>query len=943
MQQLSRMQLNINGVDRYVLYDPQRDSLATVLRRLGLTGTKIGCDQGVCGACSVLLNGKVIRSCTRKMKNVAANSQIITIEGIGSPQHLHPLQQAWITYGGVQCGFCSPGFIVSAYGLLLENPNPTREEVRDWFTTHRNICRCTGYKQLVDAVMAAALVMRGEASIEDISHIDEPGTPIYGSNHPRPAALAKVTGLCDYGDDISLKMPDNTVHLALVLSEVAHANILGIDITEAEKMPGVYKILLAADVKGTNVLGSPSKSKRSLGTGHTKMAVIADKKINKRGDCVAVVAADTREHARAAAQKVKVNIQRLPEYMNALDAVAPDAIQIFDDMPNLHGFQPTLMGKDTAQVIEESPYVVEGSFQTQHEPHLPIEPDVVNGYWDEDGMLTIQCKSQAVGQARNAVAAACGLPADKVRIIINPTGGSFGYSVFTGSYAIVGAAVMALGRPCTLTMSYDEHQHYTGKRTASYSNGRLACDETGKITAAEIDIAIDHGAYAMLGDGLLHSCAKMGFHGYYVPNVKILARLVTSNHGHGVAYRGYGAPQVYTCSESLMDMMAEKLGMDPFEFRYINLAQPGQNGITSAPYREYPMQQIMDAARPYYYAMKEEAAKARAEGRYCGVGVGFGGYNVGIGIFDTAEVALELNPDGTINHYNTWEDMGQGGDIGTLTLTVKALEPLNIKPEQVKLVMGDTKICPDTGIAAASRSHYMAGFATQNAAKQLLDAMRKPDGSYRTYAEMLAEGIPTKYIGRHDVKGEGLTEPDPNTGACDKTPTYMYCVNLAQVEVDVNTGKTKVTRMVVVSDTGVIANKLSVDGQAYGGLSHCIGYALSEDYQEGQKDYSILACGVPSCKDIPDDIKLIHIENPRVNGPYGSSGCSENFQASGHMAVINAIANATGARIYELAAKPEKVKAALEKMARGEDLRPRKYYLGSDFEEEIETIMRNPV
>ena len=264
---LARVSLTINGVERHVVCDPEKDSLAAVLRRMGLTGVKIGCGTGVCGACSVILNGEVVRSCTKKMKRVPEFSEITTIEGIGTPQHLHPLQQAWITYGGAQCGFCSPGFIVSAYGLLAENTSPTREEVRAWFKKHHNICRCTGYKPLVDAVMAAAKVMRGEATMDDITYDFAGETEIYGSRHPRPTALAKVTGLADYGDDVALQMPEGIAHLAVVLAEAHHANIISIDTAEAEAMPGVIKVMTAKDVKGTNNMPVQGHVPRTEGHG----------------------------------------------------------------------------------------------------------------------------------------------------------------------------------------------------------------------------------------------------------------------------------------------------------------------------------------------------------------------------------------------------------------------------------------------------------------------------------------------------------------------------------------------------------------------------------------------------------------------------------------------------------------------------------------------------
>lgn len=939
---LQRLFLTINGAQRMIICDPEKDTLADMLRRIGLTGTKVGCGAGQCGACSVILNGEVVRSCIRKMKNVQEFSTIETIEGVGTPTTLHPLQQAWITYGGVQCGFCSPGFIVSAKGLLDVNPDPSREDVRDWFQKHRNLCRCTGYKPLVDAVMAAARVMRGEATMQDITYKDDGGDSIYGTKYPRPAALAKVTGLCDYGDDIGLKMPAGTLHLALVQpKQHSHAKILSLDTSAAEAMPGVVRVITARDIKGTNRIVVPVVHPRSTEPG-TERPILADEKIYRYGDVVAVVAADTREHARAAAQAVKVSMEPLPEYLNFLDAVAPDALRIHEG-PNTYLLQPVLKGRSADEVIDESPCSVEGSFQTQREPHLSIEGDTLQGYWDKEGNLTIHCKTQAVGWHRAGIASGIGMDVERIRIIENPTGASFGWAASPGSFAIMGVCLMLLPNPLTMTLSYEEHQHFSGKRTASYTNGRLACDAEGRLTALEFDTGIDHGPYTEVSDHIIEKVTRfMGFP-YVIPNVSGLCRIAHSNHNYGTAYRGFGSPQAYTCSEALVDMLAEKMGMDRFEFRYKNIARPGDVNINSVPFREYPMQTLMDMIKPYYDTALAEAKARSTATKKRGVGLVCGGFSCTLGPFDHCEVALELNPDGSVTHYNTWEDQGQGGDIGTLTHTHEALKPLGLRPDQIRLVQNDSHVCPDSGIAAGSRLHYMVGNATIHAAEQLLGAMRKPDGTFRTHAEMLAENIPVKYLGVFDVTGTGLTPLDPNTGVGDPTQALTYGVFLSEVEVDVETGKTTVLSMRCAGDVGRIGNVLAVEGQGYGGISHTIGYALSEDYSDYKRHATLAGAGIPYIKDIPDTMELLFHETPRAQGPFGSSGCSELYQSSGHMAVINGIYDAVGVRIYDLPARPEKIKAALAAKAAGKDLKPRKYFLGSDLYDALEDIAENPV
>jgi aldehyde oxidoreductase len=944
--------MRINGVDRMFVCDPEKDTLADVLRRIGLTGVKVGCGSGVCGACTVILNGKPIRSCVKKISAVEEYSEITTIEGIGSPQHPHPLQVAFMNDGAVQCGFCSPGFIVSAYALLNENASPSREEVRDWFTKHRNICRCTGYKQITDAVMDAARVMRGDARIEDIMPEEQAPGEYYGKPIVRPTALGKVTGLTDFGDDIALKMPRGTSHAVMIQPRITHhARIKTLDVSEAEAMPGVIKVVTAGDIRGTNLMALHGVRGRTS-TKSPLRTIFCDRKIVRIGDAIGAVVADTEEHARAALEKIRLEIEPLPAYTNLLDAVLPGAVSVHDGIPNLINAVPKLkgIGEECPSAVDEridaSAYSVEGSFYTTPQPHLSIEGDIVESYWDEDDCLTIQCKSQNIYGNIEAIGVALGYPDEKIRIITNPSGGSFGWSINPGSYAISAACTMATGLPVVLHLSYLEHMFFSGKRSAGFSNAKLGCDENGKITGAMLDISLDHGAYRE-AEYLLERTVRFSFYPYHIPQMATLGRMWNTNNCFGTAFCGFGSPQAYLVCESMMDMLAEKAGIDPFAFRFKNIARSrSETNSSGYPYRGYPMEAIMLKMRPLYEQAVAEAKAADTPEKRRGVGLSWGGYASSVGNFDVATIALELMPDGKINKYDTWEDLGQGGDIGSLMVTLEALKPLGVTPGDIHLVQNDSKYCPNSGAAASSRSHYMNSNATKRCADLLIEAMKKPDGTFRTHKEMLGEGIPTKYEYQHSNMGmEDLVPVEFNKGHGDHIPVYNYMFFMAEVEVDTSTGKTKVLRFTCVADIGRVGNPQSVAGQCYGGIGKGIGFALSEDFSDTMKHPNHATCGVPTASDTPDDMRLIHIEDfPRDTNVFGSSGCPEGFQSSSHAAVINAIANACGVRIYDIPAKPEKVKAGLDGLARGEKpVPPERYFLGTELIEALEEIVANPI
>lgn len=935
----------INGVERVLYFDYEKDTLATTLRRYGMTSVKIGCGVGQCGVCTVVLDGKPVRACVKKLKNIPEYSTIDTLEGIGTASNLHPLQKAWIKYGGVQCGFCTPGFIMSAKALLDVNNNPTRQEVRDWFTKNNNLCRCTGYKPLVDAVMAAAEVVRGDKPIEWLDCDVADKQNIYSTHYPRPAALGKVLGVTDYGDDIGMKMPPDTLHVAVKLPDWQHANVLSIDTSEAEAMPGVMGVITAQDIKGTNDMGSPIGMKRSQ-VKFDHIYALNDKKIRRSGDAVALVVAYTREQAREAVKKIKVEYEKLPIYDNIMESCVPGAIQINEGSDNVFAYQPVIKGRDVREIFDEAEtnpdiHVVEGSFHSSRQPHLALEPDAAQAFYDEEGVLTVVYRSQNVAVPMNTIPKVLGI--EKCRVIESPTGASFGAAMRfdAGMYAAI--ATYCTNRPVTLTFSYAEKQIITGKRGNNFGNYKAAVSSDGKVLACQFDCILEAGGYvgSVCNNMFKGPRFVLGF--YNVPNVLGLYRGGFANNSYVTAYRGAGSPEMYTGSEQIMDMLSYAIGMDPYEFRYLNVARPGDLTANSYPHKLYPLVDMMDQFRPEWEEAKRWRDEPAEPGWKRGIGVSVGGYHVSMPV-DNAEVALELNADGTITHYNSWEDQGQGADIGTLVLTVEALKPLGVTADKIKLVQNDTRMCPITGPAAASRSHFMAGKATILAANQLMDAMRKEDGTYRTYDEMVAEGIPTWYKGAYNTKPEGYSQIGPNDGHGDPMPDQNFIMNIARVEVEESTGKTRIVAVHSMADVGVVGNYLALDGQAYGGIFHSMGYAISEHYSDfDKKCMTPLGCGFLKCNEVPDDFTVEYHQTPRENGPFGSGGASEAFQSVCHVCVLNAIYDAVKVRCYEIPATPERVKAGMDAIAAGEAYAPDPYFFGKSFDDVMDDIMENPV
>lgn len=905
---------NINGVKRTLICNGD-EKLSTILRdRLLLTGCKIGCGVGQCGACTVLVDGKVQRACILPISRIPDYAEITTVEGIGTVDNLHPVQVAWMAHGCAQCGFCTPGFIVSAKALLDENPSPTREEVRDWFQKNRNLCRCTGYKPLVDATMDAAAVLRGEKSKEDLLFTPNDNI-IVGTSFARPSAAMKVTGTWDFGADEALYMPPETLRLALVQAEVSHANIKGVDTSEAEKMPGVFKIITAKDVPGKNRINGLVMLPLNNKCDGWDRPILCDEKVFQFGDAIAIVAADTEEHARAAAAAVKVDLEVLPAYMSVPEALAPDAIEIHPGIPNEYYETNCIKGEEFDWDSVPESNMVEIHSYCSRQPHLTIEPDNGYAYIDEDGMLTVHSKSIGIHLHMPMIADGIGVPMDKLRLVQNNAGGTFGYKFSPTNEAILGVAALVCQRPVSLNFTMYQSITYTGKRSPGFMNIKLAADDNGKLLALWGRNYIDHGPYSEFGDLLTHRLTQFVGGGLDIPSIRSKNTTVFTNHAWGSAFRSYGSPQSYMGSDIAIDCLAAKMGIDPFEMRAMNCYKEKDDSRTPTGCRPdvYCEEELFDLARPYYQAAVERVRRKNeaSDGRIkYGIGVSLGVYGCGLDNTDASECHIELNPDDTVTVINSWEDHGQGADIATLTSAHGVLCEAGFTPDRIRLKMNDTKHCPNSGPAGGSRSTVMTGSATKIAAENLVNAMRREDGTFRNYAEMKEEGLDTYYTGHYAYSAS--VSLNQETGQGEPFPAYMYTIFLPEVAVDTETGKVKVEKFTSVADCGTILNKLAVDGNFYGGLVQGIGLALSEDFEDIKKHTSFVACGIPYIKDAPDDMELVYLETPRPNGPYGAAGCGEAPLDAPHPAILNAIFNATGARIMKVPARPEVVLEAIK-------------------------------
>jgi len=884
-----KLSVTVNGRPIEVVADEKRTVLLDIVREdLGLTGTKQSCDRkGQCGTCMVLVDGKAVLSCITKAGSLDG-AEVTTIEGLGTPERPNLLQQAFVLAGAVQCGFCIPGMIVTAEELLATNNDPTRDEVKR--ALRRNLCRCTGYVKIIDAVQLAGRFMRGEVTPAELTPADD--APAIGTSFPRPSAMAKATGQARFGADI--RMP-GALEIAVVRSPHAHAWIRGIDTTLAQAMPGVAGVMTARDIRGTNRLKYQVADR----------PILCDTKVRTLGDAIAIVAAETKAQAMAAAEAVQVDYEPIANLDSPAKALAEGAPRVHEDTPNLCYSQPIIKG-DAAAAFATSAAEITARFTTQLVHQAPMEPEVSLAWMEgegEDAELVVLGRSINIHLHMQTLQEALGFEA--IRYEEPFAGGQFGIKVEIITEGIAGAAALHFNRPVRYVPSLHESMVITSKRHPFEIETRLAADADGRLTAMAMDITVDNGAYMSLGRVIVNRALHMLTSAYLVPNLAVTSRLVYTNNPWGSAARGAGPPQTHFALEAAVDLLAETMGIDRLEFRKRNSLRVGEAKATGHVVTEWPFPGLCDAIEGPYERALAAARAANAESADGPIrrGVGLGAAAFGIAMPGDKSIGfVELDPDDGVTVYMAAGDPGEGNDSMISQLVASVLE---MPPAKVRLRTRSTADTAASGPVSGSRATYMLGGAAVDAAQQLRASMEEL-GS-RSHAAFVEKGVPVRYKGgRTTIETAPL---DPETGLGPSFEVQVFSVQMAEVEVDTATGEVRVVKITSAADPGRVIHPVNVEGQLHGGMDMGIGFALREEYVPG-KSRDWITFKFPSIR-YATDMETILVETPRELGTLGSVGIGEMAMVSTAPAIMNAIRDATGAMVHDLPATPERVRAAL--------------------------------
>ena len=821
-----KYQFTVNG--RQCSTDENKPLLRFLRDDLHLYSVKDGCSEGACGTCTIVVDGAAVKSCVLTTQK-AAGRNILTVEGL-SDFEKEAFVYAFGISGSVQCGFCTPGMVMAGKALLDKNPDPSEEEIRT--AIRGNICRCTGYRKIIDGIRLTASILRGETKIDpEAEKGDDFGV---GRRAFRIDVRKKVLGYGKYPDDIEM---EGMLHLSAVRSKYARARVLSIDASAALALPGVAGVLTAEDVPNNKVGHLQQDWDVMIAVGSVTRCV---------GDAICLVAAETEEILEKAKKLVKVEYEVLEPVTTIARAMAPEAPKVHS-AGNLCQSRHVTRG-NAAAALAASAYTVTRSFSTPFTEHAFLEPECAVAFPYKDG-VKILSTDQGVYDTRKEVSIMFGWDPERVVVENQLVGGGFGGKEDVTVQHISALAAWIYKRPVKARFSRQESINFHPKRHAMEGTFTLGCDENGIFTALDCDIYFDTGAYASLCGPVLERACTHSVGPYCYQNTDIRGYGYYTNNPPAGAFRGFGVCQSEFALESMINLLAEKVGISPWEIRFRNAIEPGKvlpNGQIADP--STALKETLLAVKDIY-----EANPGRA-----GIACAMKNSGVGVGLPDKGRARLVIE-DGVCVIYCAASDIGQG----CLTVFCQDVAQATGLPlSRIRNGAGSTEIAPDSGTTSGSRQTLLSGEAVRQAALQLAQALEEAGGDLSAL-----EGREFFYEYFEPTDKLGADVPFPKSHIA-----YGYATHVVILD-----EKGRVTEVYAAHDSGKVVNPISIQGQIEGGVLMGMGYALTEDFplRDGVPQARYGTLGLLRAPQIPD-IHAIYVEKEELLPvAYGAKGIGE--------------------------------------------------------------------
>ncbi|MDU9002364.1 molybdopterin-dependent oxidoreductase [Sedimentitalea todarodis] len=906
MKDATSPQMTVNGTPVALEFAPGR-RLSDVLRSdLGLTGTKVGCDAGDCGACTVLVDGAPVCACLTPVAQ-AHGAYVETVEGLPRDGTLYALQQSFLRHGAAQCGICTPGMLMTATALLRKRPDPTRLEVET--ALGGVLCRCTGYAKIIMAVMDAN---RQETTVSPAS-----GAAV-GARLPRLDGLAKVAGTEVFGAD---HVPSGALMVRAIRSPHAAARFHFGDIAGwAVAQSGPVHVFTAADIPGENRFGviPHFADQPALAVSHVRM----------RGEAVAIVGAEPAVMEALDLTGFPVTWQTMEGLASAKTSRQPGADMVHPDREGNILITGKVCRGNPEDAIRKAVHVAAADFRTSHVEHAYIEPEAGVAWMEKDTLVILAC-TQAPVLDRDDTARVLGLAPEQVRIIPSAAGGGFGSKLDLSLQPLIGLVALKTGQPARMVYTRGESMRSTTKRHPATMSARIAADAQGRLTGMQLDGDFDTGAYASWGPTVAVRVPVHASGPYRIPNYHAEARAVHTNGPVSGAFRGFGVPQAAIVQETLFDDLAEMAGIDRLAFRRLNALRDGDLSVCGQELHGVGISDCLDALHdPWADAVRTAAERnARAGHVRRGIGVASCWYGCGnTALPNPSTVRLGITPDGRLVLHQGATDIGQGANTVIAQICADAL---GLPVDQVDLVGPDTALTPDCGKTSASRQTVITGKAAMLSGAALRadilarsnmgdDArislvgmtLRVTDGEGRRIIDLAELPVDAHgYVIMTEQSYDPPTQPLDENGQGKPYAVYGYGAQLVELDVDMMLGTVRVQRITAAHDLGRVINPLLAEGQIEGGIAQGLGMALMEEYIPGRTE-NLHDYLIPTTGDMPE-IRSILIEKPDPEGPMGAKGLGEHVLIPTAPAILNAIRDASGARLSRLPALPHRVLAAI--------------------------------